>query len=78
MSAGSSTAREAAPPASCFWCERLHPGEHSLSVCPACVFGYMMLRSLAMSAPDSLTNEAINEALGWISPGNYALGHGSN
>ena len=21
---------------SCFWCERLHPGEHPLSVCPAC------------------------------------------
>ena len=19
------------PPASCFWCERLHPGEHALS-----------------------------------------------
>jgi hypothetical protein len=21
---------------SCFWCERIHPGDHPLSVCPAC------------------------------------------
>jgi rubrerythrin len=28
--------QEALPLVSCFWCERLHPGEHPLSVCPAC------------------------------------------
>jgi hypothetical protein len=28
--------QEASPLMSCFWCERLHPGEHPLAVCPAC------------------------------------------
>ena len=32
--------QEASPLVSCFWCERLHPGEHPLSVCPACAAGY--------------------------------------
>jgi hypothetical protein len=28
------------PPANCFWCERLHPGEHALSICPECTARY--------------------------------------
>jgi hypothetical protein len=32
--------QEASPLVSCFWCERLHPGEHPLSVCPACAARY--------------------------------------
>jgi len=28
--------QETSPLVSCFWCGRLHPGEHPVSVCPAC------------------------------------------
>jgi len=33
---GSEIVQQASPLVSCFWCERLHPGEHPLAVCPAC------------------------------------------
>jgi hypothetical protein len=67
--------REAAPLVSCFWCERLHPGEHPLSVCPACAARYSTLRSLEMSGSYPLSDEAIDEALTRTAPGNYALGY---
>jgi rubrerythrin len=35
--------QEASPLVSCFWCERLHPGEHPLSVCPACAARYSIM-----------------------------------
>jgi hypothetical protein len=60
---------------SCFWCERLHPGEHPLSVCPACAARYSIMRSLEMSGSYPLSNEAIDEAMTQTSPGNYALGY---
>jgi hypothetical protein len=37
---GSETVQQASPLVSCFWCERLHPGEHPLAVCPACAAVY--------------------------------------
>ena len=55
--------REASPLVSCFWCGRLHPGEHPLSVCPACVEKYSTMRSLEMSGSYSLSDEAIDEVL---------------
>jgi hypothetical protein len=67
--------QEASPLVSCFWCERLHPGEHPLAVCPACAARYSTMRSLEMSGPYPLSDEAIDEALAWMSPGNYALGY---
>ena len=69
------TVPQSAPLVSCFWCERLHPGEHALSVCPACAAGDSTMRSLEMSGSYPLTDEAVDEALGQISPGNYALGY---
>lgn len=59
----------------CFWCERLHPGEHPLSVCPACVARFSTMRSLEMSGAYPLNDEAIDETLRRASPGNYALGY---
>ena len=38
--------QEALPLVSCFWCERLHPGEQPLSVCPACAARYATMRLL--------------------------------
>jgi hypothetical protein len=67
--------QEASPLASCFWCERLHPSEHPLSVCPACAGKHSMMRSLEMSGSYPLNDEAIDEALTRTSPGNYALGY---
>ena len=67
--------QEASPLVSCFWCERLHPGEHPLSVCPACAARYSTMRSLEMSGSYPLSDEAIDEALTRTSPGNYALGY---
>jgi hypothetical protein len=67
--------QEVPPPVSCFWCERLHPGEHPLSVCPACTAGFSTLRSLEMSGSFPLSDEAIDETLMRTSPGNYALGY---
>ena len=66
---------EALPLVSCIWCERLHPGEHPLSVCPACAARYSTMRSLEMSGSYPLNNEAIDEMLTRTSPGNYALGY---
>ena len=67
--------QEALPLVSCFWCGRLHPGEHQLSVCPACTEKYSTLRSLEMSGSYPLSDEAIDEALKRTSAGNYALGY---
>lgn len=61
--------------ASCFWCERLHPGEYPLSVCPACAASFSTMRSLEMSGSFPLSGEAIDETLMRRSPGNYALGY---
>ncbi len=60
---------------SCFWCGRLHAGEHPLSVCPACRARFSTLRSLEMSGSYPLRDEAIDEVLTRTSPGNYALGY---
>jgi hypothetical protein len=60
---------------SCFWCARLHPGEHSLPACPGCTAGHSTLHSLEMSGSYPLTDAAIDEALLRTSPGNYALGY---
>lgn len=67
--------QEALPLVSCFWCERLHPGEHPLSVCPACTARYSTMRALEMSGSYPLNDEAIDETLMRTSPGNYALGY---
>ena len=71
----SETGQEAPPLVSCFWCERLHPGEHPLSVCPACTARYSTMQSLEMSGSYPLSDEAIDETLMRTSPGNYALGY---
>ena len=52
---GSEIVQEASPLVSCFWCERLHPGEHPLAVCPACAARYSAMRSLEMSGPYPLS-----------------------
>lgn len=72
---GSEIVQRASPLVSCFWCERLHPGEHPLAVCPACAARYSTMRSLEMSGPYPLSDEAIDEALKRRSAGNYALGY---
>ena len=54
----------------CFWCERIHPGRHPLSVCPGCV----TTLTLGMRGSYPLNDEAIDDALSRTSPGNYALG----
>jgi hypothetical protein len=69
------TVQEASPVVSCFWCGRLHPGEHQLSVCPACTEKYSTMRSLEMSGSYPLSDEAIDRVLTRTSPGNYALGY---
>ena len=75
----SQIARESSQQASCFWCERLHPAKHPLSVCPACAetarAGRFPMGSLAMSGSYPLTAESIDEMLTRKSPGNYALGY---
>jgi len=63
------------PIVSCFWCERLHPGRHPLSVCPVCAAGFSTMRSLEMSGSFPLSDEAIDDTLMQTSPGNYALGY---
>jgi hypothetical protein len=60
---------------SCFWCERIHPGQHPLSVCPACTEKYSTMQSLEMSGSYPLSDKAIDQALTRTSPGNYALGY---
>ena len=71
----SDTVEEALPLASCFWCERLHPTEQPLSVCPACTARLDTQRSLEMSGPHLLSDETIDETMTRTSPGNYALGY---
>lgn len=72
---GSEIGQEVPLLVSCFWCERLHPGEHPLSVCPACTAGFSTMQSLEMSGSFPLSDEAIDETLMRTSPGNYALGY---
>ena len=60
---------------SCFWCKRLHPGEHPLSVCPGCAARYSIMQSLEMNGSYPLSNEAIDEVMTQRSAGNYALGY---
>jgi hypothetical protein len=60
---------------SCFWCERLHPGELPLSVCPECATRYSTMRSLEMRGSYPLDAEAIEDVIQHTSPGNYALGY---
>ena len=67
--------REVPPLVSCFWCQRFHPGEHPLSVCPTCTAGFSTMRSLDMSGSFPLSAEAIDKTLMRTSPGNYALGY---
>ena len=66
---------EASPLVSCFWCGRLHPGKHPLSVCPACAARYSIMRSLGMNGSYPLSDEAIDEVMTQTSAGNYALGY---
>lgn len=73
------TPHEAALQARCFWCERPHPAEHPLSVCPLCVGESRARRfpmgSLQMNGSYPLTDAAIDDVLTRSSPGNYALGY---
>ena len=71
----SRTAQEASPVVSCFWCERLHPGEYPLAVCPACAARLSTMRSLEMTGSYPLNDAVIDRALTRTSPGNYALGY---
>ena len=71
----SETVEEVSPIVSCFWCGRLHPGKHPLSVCPACAARYSIMRSLEMNGSYPLSDEAIDEVMTQTSPGNYALGY---
>lgn len=71
----SDIAKDASSLVSCFWCGQLHPGEHPLSVCPACREKYSTMRLLDMSGSYPLDDEAIDEVLTRTSPGNYALGY---
>ncbi len=67
--------QDALPLVSCFWCERLHPGKHPLSVCAICAARYATMRSLEMLGSYPLSDQAIDDALTRTSPGNYALGY---
>ena len=69
------TASQASPPVSCFWCERLHPGEHALSVCPECTRCYSTMRSLEMRGSYPLDGDSIDNLITRTSAGNYALGY---
>jgi len=71
----SESGRDALTLVSCFWCERLHSGEHPLSVCPACIARFSTLRSLEMRGSYPLSDAAVDDALTRTSPGNYALGY---
>ena len=68
-------AEEASTLVSCFWCERLHPGELSLSVCPECTARDSTMQSLQMSGSYPLDDEVIDDVIKRTSPGNYALGY---
>ena len=60
---------------SCFWCEQVHLGEYSLSVCSVCSANYSTLRSLEMSGSYPLSDSVVDEILTRVSPGNFALGY---
>ena len=60
---------------SCFWCERIHLGEHPLAVCSVCAASYATLRSLEMSGSYPLSDSVVDEVLTRVSPGNFALGY---
>lgn len=76
FSDGGSKATRAVPwLVGCFWCERSHPGEHLLSVCPACAAKYSIMRLLEMSECYPLRDEVVCDALERVSAGNYALGY---
>ena len=62
-------------PVCCFWCERLHPGEHALSICPECSARYSTMRSLEMRGSYPLDDESIDNLITRTSAGNYALGY---
>jgi len=62
-------------PVRCFWCERVHPGEHPLSVCRPCLARLETMGSLGMRGSYPLSDAGIDEALLRRSPGNYALGY---
>jgi len=68
---GAEIVQRASPLVSCFWCERPHPGEHPLAVCPACAARYSAIRALEMSGSYPLSDEAPTRT----SPGKYALGY---
>jgi hypothetical protein len=67
-------ANELSPLVNCFWCERLHLGEHALSVCPECSARYSTMRALEMSGSYPLDFDSIDHLITRTSPGNYALG----
>jgi len=66
------TARNMEP---CFWCDRVHRAEHSLSVCPECHERFATMRLLEMAGSYPLDAVAIDALLPRTSPGNYALGY---
>jgi hypothetical protein len=68
---GAEIVQETSLRVSCFWCERLHPGEHLLAVCPACAAKYATMRALETSGSYPLGAEARMRT----SPGNHALGY---
>jgi hypothetical protein len=68
---GSEIVQEASPRVCCFWCERLHPGEHLLAVRPACAAKSATMRPLETSGSYPLSDEARRRT----SPGDYALGY---
>ena len=63
------------PVAPCFWCDRVHPAQHPLSVCPSCAARFSTMRSLEMNGSYPLSDAAIDRAVTRTSPGNYALGY---
>jgi hypothetical protein len=75
----SESVRETPRFASCFWCERLHPAEHPLSVCTRCVGALRPLAfpmgSLEMNGSYPLDDVAIDAVVTRTLPGNYALGY---
>ena len=60
---------------SCFWCVKLHRGDHALSVCPECAARYSTIRALEMSGSFALDRDVIDELVTRTSAGNYALGY---
>ena len=63
------------PLVTCFWCERFHPGDRALSVCPECAARYSTMRTLEMCGSYPLDVESIDSLITRTSAGNYALGY---